>query len=211
MGLTYPDLGETASYTFKAPIATLSGIYTLTKTLSFQATVDEGISLYDTLYAPLDVSEEIWDTDWPTFRTDTILKLDDANHLLDEDRDEIQSYYIPTTLISGIPDPNVLKVWDLFLTISLGEFEHPSEVAHAQEQLNDIAASVSGTTDTARLFSAEETWMTRSDYDAIATTRAARIDSLELQSVVIRRQAEENRKLKAKYAALESAYLALAT
>ena len=211
MGLTYPDLGETASYTFKAPIAALNGIYTLTKTLSFQALVDEEISLYDTLYAPLGVSESVWDTDWPTYRDDTILKLDTADHLLDEDRTEIVSHYVPTRLISGIPDPNVLRVFDLFLAIELGRFEHPSEVAHAQAQLDDIAAAVSGTTDTARLFSAEETWVTRTAYAATVAERASRIDALELQSVTIRRQAEENRQLKARYAALEAAYLALAT
>ena len=211
MGLTYPDLGETAHYSFKSPISAIDGIYTLVKTQSFQSLLDDGISLYDALYAPLDVSEELYDNAWPGYREDTILHLVLADDALNPDLEEKTMYPVPSTLIDGIPDPSVIRVYDLTLSVEMGLFQHPSEIEHAKTQLDDIAASVSGTTETTILMSDRERWMTQTDYAATVSARSGRIEQLDLQSVVIRRQAEENRRLKEKYAALETAYLALAT
>ena len=200
--LLIPTIGTTAKFVFSAPFADLSGIYTLTTTLSFDTAVADGVNLFTSFYELADVSKETFDATWTTYKTDTILRLVSVT-------DPTVVIYAPSLALAKVPDPQILKCYNLFIAIDLGVFKDADDVSYMVDQLNDIAAGVSGTENTTQLYTSEIQWMSAADYQAIVDERAERITGMDLQSRIIQEQNATIQRMQTLVAAYEATLIAL--
>lgn len=173
-----PTIGTSASWTFSAPFNVLDGIYTLKNMMSFDTALSDGVNLFESLYEPAEQTEAAYNTDWENYKADTILKLVKTD-------DPTVVYYVPDSLLASVPDPQIIKVHDLYLAIDLGLFQDPAEVTYMISQLDDVAASVTGTAKTTQVFTTKTVHMTKAAYQAIVDGRAGNITGLEPQAVTI--------------------------
>lgn len=173
-----PVTGTTASFTFVAGFTALNGIYKLTKITDWETSLKDGVNVYESVYVPLGINQATFDVDWLNYATGNVLTLEDAN-----DADVV--YYIPESLVATVPDPQIVKCYDLWLGIDLGVFDDPNKVAYMVDELNDTAAAVTGTSETTHMFRKTVTWMTKADYDAMDTARSVAITGLDLKTKTI--------------------------
>lgn len=200
--LIIPPVGTTAKFTFSAPFTDLNGIYTLTQALSFEAAVADEISLFDHFYALAGQDRELFDAEWADYKADTILKLVSV-------ADASVVVYAPSLTLAKVPDPQILKCQQLYLAVDLGTFQDVEEVSYMLDQIDDIAAGVSGTQKKTQLYSSGTVWLTASDYQIIVDARADRITGLDLQSKIITAQAATIIRLQTLVAQYEATLISL--
>lgn len=203
-----PQINTTAKFFFTAPFNALDGIYTLTHMMRFESALEDGVNFVESLYVPAGQTQSQYDLDWVNYKKTTVLKLVQPK-ARPTDPDVI--YYVPETLLAKVPDPQIIKAYDLYLAIDLGIFSDPNAITYMRDQLDDIAASVTGTLKTTNVFSNKTVYMTQVDYDAVETERAARIEGLDLFSKVNQELLAEISRLQTLVRNLEDALIAQQT
>jgi hypothetical protein len=172
-----PSIGTTAKFIFVSPFNVLNGIYTLTHLVSFESAIDDGVNFVDYLYSYTAYSDpdESFASDWKNYKEDQVLKLASI-----EDPDRV--IFVPSRLIDEVPDPQIIKAYDMTLRVSLGVFQDPSKITWIVNELNDFVAGSTGTDKTCKLFSPQVKWMTQTEWDVIEQARQANIQNMDLQS-----------------------------
>lgn len=197
-----PEIGSTCNFTFTARFVSLNGIYTLTHTTQFETAVADKVDFVESLYEPAGLAATDYDADWTGYKGKTILRLvkvDDPEVVL----------YVPLPLIDLVPDPMIVKVHDLYLAIDLGLFKDEQSIAWMVERLDDLAATVTGTTNTTNIFRTDTVWMTQAAYDAMEADRQIRISAIDSNAKTIIDQKAEIDRLKTLVANYETTLIAL--
>lgn len=180
--IAFPTIGSTCAYKFITKFQSLDEIYTLTKLSSFQTVVDEGVDFYKTLYEPLGLTKEQLAADYGAYQSDTIATLVTVNN-------ETQTtYHIPNSILAEIPDPYVQEYLSIYTAIDLGYIDVPSKLDWFRTEIEELAKSVTGTTETTNMFLSTKKWMPISDYEAYDEQRKERIKKvIPLKTAIVKR------------------------
>lgn len=165
-----PEMGSTCYYTFTTRFAGFNGIYHLVHSGTYQDAVSQGMDLYKTLYEPTGLTKEDLETDWVTYRTQPVFKLQHADTLIE--------IYAPLAVIDQTPDPMVVKCHDLGLTVHLGYYKDSAKIRWIKTQIDDMVTSVVGTTNTTSFITRGQRYLRQSDYDTMESTRSTHITQI---------------------------------
>ena len=197
-----PDVGTTALFTFTTPFAKLNGIYTLQATTLYETAVAQGIDFVNGLYVPAGLTENDYNNDWKTYAGQTVLTL--------------QSVTTPATviyplepLLALIPDPTVKNYPNLYVAIMLGCYADQTKLQWLVDEINNIAQSVTGTTNSAKLLFNSSKWLTQAEYAAIDTARQANVKATQPLYEALQAQIAENNRLKTLVSAYEATLIEL--
>ena len=182
--MIYNEIGTTSLYTFTKPFEELNGIYTLTKTLTFDQAIAESIDFVNGLYVPAGRGEAEFQDEWRSFRDDQIFQLKSVN-------ENGNLFPVPKSILDRLPDANVREFDNLYIAITLGFFDDPEQLSWLIRQLQDMATSVTGETDTVHIYSTGTEWMTDKDYQDLKTVREAKVEQVQPLIVTVREQQNE--------------------
>lgn len=101
------------------------GIYRVDKIMTYSEVVDEGIDLFNNIYKPCRLPEELYRQDRELFYSSTFYKLVNPN-------DEAEIYYMPLIFVEGTPDPSVRKYNKYILTIDIGVYDDDASLMDAR-------------------------------------------------------------------------------
>lgn len=201
-----PAAGTTCLFTFTTPFASLNGIYVIMRTMTFETALATGVNFVASLYTPAGLSAGQYTSDASSYANQTVLQIQSVAATK-------QILYIPIGVLSQVPDPTVKRYSDVYLSIHIGPFADETVYTWIAGQLNDIASSVTGNTDTAQFYSnpADDVYLTHGAYAALSETRAANIKTITPLSVQKESLFKYIETLQAKVAAYEKTIIALHT
>lgn len=167
--------GSVCAYTFVANMSTLDGKYKLISTRTFAQALLDGIDFVTNLYTPAGLNSDAYAADYPNLQNSVVLELQTVGTTTP------QTYYVPTALITGVPDPTVRAYPSIVLGIPLGAFDDETQWTTMIPQINDIVAAYTGeAAQTTILVSEDETeYLTRAEYAALDAKRQRNIAALQ--------------------------------
>ena len=174
-----PPVGATCLFTFSTPFATLNGVYTIVKTMTFETALGAGVDFVSSLYTPAGRTQENYASEYTSFSGQTVLQLQGVGS------SAAVTYYAPLGVLSQIPDPTVKRYSDVYLAIKIGAFNDEATYTWLKGELDDLVSSVTGNTDTAQFYSnpSDDVYLTQSQYNALVAARAANIKTIAPLSV----------------------------
>jgi hypothetical protein len=185
--------GWTYKFTFIQKFAELDGIYTITKIYSWAEVLNEQLSLYDILYAPLNIPETIYNEDIKTYKNEDILKL-----ISPVDGTEL---YVPTSILSSNPLYTVKEYNNLVLFINLGTYDDVSGLDYLVSQVGDEVKSVLGIGEQPKITSVSKVYLTEQEYKELENTRQDRITTILNWFSALKTLEKENNLLRAQLGA----------
>lgn len=185
MAVIIPPIGSAAQYQFIDAFSQLNGIYVI-RTLTNFATAKENAYPIVDVYTAVGLTDADYTNAWVYFQSDRVLQLESV-----VDQDII--YYIPESLIVGVPDINIVAVNTVSLRINIGQFITPDliTIAAVKSEVDDLIASFTGTTNQTSLHVANTVYMTQSEYNDIATIRNSQrreVESLKRKLVAANKE-----------------------
>ena len=200
-----PEVGTTCKYTFTNEFESLNGIYTLTLKETYETAIANGVDFVKSLYTLANLTETDYQNDWKNYQNKTILQLESIN-------DPSVIIYAPEPIVALVPDPTIRQYNDIYIGVVLGIFgqEDSDKISWILGQLNNLAQSITGTTNSSHIFSSNKVWMAEADYAAIQAGRAANIKSVETDYSALQAQIAINGLLKNQIAYYEYALKQLA-
>lgn len=207
-----PPVNTAASYILIPRFAALNGIYTLTKVMSFDTAIEDGVDFEKSLYELVGLTEDDYLADWQSYQTEQILQLTRCRDPAAIAADVVgQIVNVPESLLQYIPDPMVRPYEDIYLAINVGPYAAPEKIDWLRVQLNDLASAVTGTADAAAIMSVGQLWLTDGQYADVTTDRDTRIQQMTPQVATIIAQQDEIARLRALITAYEQTLVALST
>jgi hypothetical protein len=169
-----PEVGITCLFTFTTEFESLNGIYTVLTKQTFNNAIVTGVSFVDSLYTPAGLTQTNYNNDFSNYSPSmTVLQLQSVI-------DTTIVIFVPSVIISLTPDPTVQQYPTLAIAITLGTYDPASaNISWIVDQLNQVAQSVTGTTNSVKLFQKNSTWLTAAQYASLDATRQAEIQSVE--------------------------------
>ena len=141
------------------------GIYKVDKVMSYYTVVMDGIDVFQNIYVPLGISEAIYRQDMATWKNDDIwYRL--VNPML-----PAQIYYVPTSIIAGVPDGNVKEYKRHHLITDIGIFDDPEMLAEMVTAINLVFQAKFGLDTASELTSYDSVWISTSFYEWLDTCR----------------------------------------
>lgn len=157
-------VGWTYKFLFNPEFSALDGVYSIVKIYTYNELLEENLNLYDGLYKHVDKTSEQLDEDVSTFRTDDIFKL------VNPDDSEIV-YYVPSLVLSNIPDPNIDQYSKLVIGVNLGVCKDEEELEYIKNTINDYIQKMHGLTNEPQVFSIGTVWLTDTEYADVVSQR----------------------------------------
>lgn len=166
--------GTVCAYTFVTEMATLDGKYKLISTRTFAQALIDGIDFVTNLYTPAGLSSTNYAADYPNLQASTVLELQTVGTT------NPITYYVPSALLTGVPDPTVRAYPSITLGIPLGAFDDETTWTTMIPMINAIVAAYTGEpAQTTILVSEDETsYLTRAEYAAMDAKRQRNIAAL---------------------------------
>lgn len=168
-----PFLGCAYSFSFRDKFSKYDGIYTVSRILTFDETLLDQIDL-SALYVDAGYTAEDYNTEVDTIdsskyprvpiREDKILKLQSVS-------DETVTRYIPFTICSTTPNPNIKQYHKLVLSLDLGTYDNMEDIDYITNVIQDTASKALGVSSTVDMFSYATVWMTEDAYADIQSER----------------------------------------
>lgn len=159
-------VGWTYRFTFLPDFSSLDGIYTVVKIYSYAELLADGLDLQSGLYSKVGKTQDQLDSDIVNYRNNDILKLvnpDDANII----------YYVPSPVLSSVPDPNIKKYAKLVVGINVGVYTSEEDLNYILDSISQQLQAVLGYTETPKVFSIGNVWLTQQEYETIVNARSA--------------------------------------
>ena len=165
------SLDRVYAWTFPQKFATLNGTYRVIAIMTFADALTNEVDFYKNLYQPAGLTQDQYNTDASGYQGQVVYQLQTPTDTT------AVSIYVPSSLITVAPDPSVTEYVPIYVAVPLGVFKSSSEYAFILPELDALAAAVTGNTGTCRFFGKTENaqWLTNSEYDAMATARAAKV------------------------------------
>ena len=136
--------------------------------MSYAEMLNLDLDLYALTYQPNNLSDDIFNNDLDLIRTEKIMKLTSVV-------DETIIYYIPEHLFAKIPDGSVQKYFRLGIAVDLGIFADAEQLSVLRSEVEQVVASMIGSTNKTVVYTVDNKWMTTSEYTVIDTARKAAI------------------------------------
>lgn len=174
-----PNTGSVCYFTFSPRFSKLDDIYIVQQTMPYLQAVEQNIDFITYLYSPVGLTKTDYSNDWRSYKEDDVLKLqkiDDSSVIV----------YAPTSILKGMPDPNVGCYNHYIIAIDVGYYASTDDFNWLIDDLNLMAADVTGTTATVQAGSIATKWMPVTDYkvyDATRKTHIRQIDNLYTQLI----------------------------
>lgn len=184
----YPSIGETAKYSFISAFQALDGIYTLNSVYTLDDLLELDISLVDTTYAAVGLTENDYQAELDDFKDDDIFKL---THVTTAD-----VIYIPVSFNLYIPNPNVKPYLKLGLGVEVGIYKEEDTINWIKEQIGQVLTAVAGVEKTPVLFEISKQWLTDGEYADVVAAREAVISLTSNHYVDKQKLIQENTRLK---------------
>lgn len=140
-----------------------AGIYRVEKIVSYADVLANAIDIYQNIYVPCNVPQEVYQQDEAKFSTQPFYKLVNPNLVS-------QVYYVPEFIIVGVPDPGVCQYNQMALTVNLGIYASDDKVLYdVQDILKRILQARVGlpaaVAENIKLVSYNEKWCTREYFE----------------------------------------------
>lgn len=161
-------VGYVYEFQFRLTLNTLDGIYQVNSIMSYAEMLNLDLDLYALTYQPNNLSDDIFNNDLDLIRTEKIMKLTSVV-------DETIIYYIPEHLFAKIPDGSVQKYFRLGIAVDLGIFADAEQLSVLRSEVEQVVASMIGSTNKTVVYTVDNKWMTTSEYTVIDTARKAAI------------------------------------
>lgn len=202
-----PSVGVTCLFTFTTPFASLTGVYTLLKTMTFETALASAVSFTTSLYTPAGLTASQYATDAPTYAGQIVLQIQGVGS------NKSTILFVPVGVLAQVPDPTVSQYPDVYLSIHIGPFAHETVYTWIAGQINDLVSAVTGNLDTAQFYSnpADDVYLTQGEYATLAASRAANVRTLQPLLVQNRALQATISALQAKLAAYEQTLIDLYT
>lgn len=199
-----PSAGSTCRFVFKERFESLDGIYKVRAVMTFNDSIASGVDYIAGLYTPAGLSQDDFNTDYPTYRGDTVVVLESI-------LDTSIIYYVPQTVFRLVPDPTIREYPPLVLVANLGLHKGTQKILPLIDGIKDLIQSTLGTTDPVRLVTNpnNKSYLTDAEYEELEEARAANIQELIPPSVQIKQLQDQNLILATKIAAYEALLIQL--
>lgn len=181
--------GWTYKFVFLQKFASLNGVYTLSKIYSWAEVLNEQLSIFELLYAPLNIPEAEYNDDIKQFVNGSVYKLVspiDGNTI-----------YAPEGILSHLPIYPVKEYQDLVMLLPLGVFDSIKGLDYITSQITEELKGALGISNAPRLTSVGKTYLTEKEYNELADGRQARVDRILNWFAAYSALKEENNFLKA--------------
>lgn len=185
--------GWTYKFTFKPKFSKLDGIYTITKIYSWAEVLNEQLSLFDLLYAPLNIPETEYNEDIKTYKNEDILKL-----VSPADGTEV---YTPASILSHYPVYPIKEYYNLVLFINLGIYNEEHGLDFLQDQVGEEVKKTLGIADAPKLVATNKVYLTEPEYEALKQERKERADLVLNWFSSLKKLEKENNLLRAQLGA----------
>jgi len=180
-----PPVGATCLFTFSTPFASLNGVYTIIKTMTFETALATGVDFVASLYTPAGRTSSDYAAEYTNFANQTVLQLQGVG------LQNAPTYYAPLGTLLQIPDPTVKRYADIYMAIHIGPFPDETVYTWLKGQIDDLVASVTGNLDTVQFYSnpADDVYLTEGQYNTLQSQRAAAVVTVnplttQIQSLV---------------------------
>lgn len=205
-----PEIGTVCKYKFIARFEYFDGIYQLTKKSSYNDAIIEEVDFVASLYTPIGLTQEDFEADYTEYKTQVILYLTEMNVASGQ---TAKVLYVPESLLELVPDPMVKKYYEYALAIKLGYIDSVEDVAWIEEQLKEIAASMTGADGDVAVYSinGDGTYMLETEYQQIEDDRKDQIRSIVSNYSNLQKQIKLNQELMVKIKYYEDLLISLNT
>ena len=197
-----PNPGAVCKFLFTSRFVGLNGIYFIQQIMPFSQAINDGVDFVKSLYVPVGLAKSDFGNDWQSYTHDDVLRLQLIS-------DATVVIYVPSLVLAAIPDPMIQCYNDYAISIRLGLFENTDSFRWLIDELNLMAANVTGTTDAVEVFSLDTTWMSTADYNAQDAIRKTRTQQLQTIYEALQSQITTNNELKTKIVYYENTLKAL--
>ena len=147
------------------------GVYRLDGTTTYYDLVVGGVDIYQNLYLPLGISKDVFELDKKRWHNGDIWY-----KLVDPVQDSIV-YYVPTSIISGVPDGNVSEFKRYQLIIDIGIFNDPELLTEIITCVNMLFKAHFGIPTSATLAAYDSVWLPNKYYEWLDSERKLSINT----------------------------------
>lgn len=158
------QVGWTYKFTFLNDFSSLDGVYSVVKIYSYNEIIDDGVDLNEGLYAKVNKTPDMLDTDIGLYRNEPIYKL------VDPDNSE-NIIYTPSPILLNEPDPNIKKYAKLVIGINAGVCEDIAQLDYVKATVHELLEKMVGLTEQPQVFSIGSSWLTADEYADIVAQR----------------------------------------
>ena len=145
------------------------GVFKVNNILTYYKLICSGVDVYQNLYLPLSISRSVYEMDRKAWMND------DVWYELVDPAMEARVYYVPLSIINGIPDANV-RAYDRYqLTIDIGVFQDPEFLTELITDVNLLMKARFGIPTTAKLASYDKVYIPDEYYDWLESVRQENI------------------------------------
>lgn len=165
---------DTTEETTEEETEPATGIFKLTKVMSYLDLLTSGIDLFENLYNPLGLSRDLFEFDQANIGAGSIYELTDTV-------DSTKILYMPACFVDGTPDSSVEEYNRMMLITDLGYFSDVSILAELQEIIQSVLLCKFGldsdedspnmNVNPPQIVTGDSTWMHVEDYNKLDAAR----------------------------------------
>lgn len=181
--------GWTYKFVFIKKFTDYNGVYTISKVYSWAEVLNEQLSLYDLLYAPLNIPETEYNEDVIKYKNENIYKL-----MSPEDGTIL---YAPESIIAQVPIYPVNEYQKLVMFLPLGVYDSEEGLDYLVQEIGSEINGVLGLDITPKLTTVGNVYLTEKEYNEAQALRKSRVDRILNWFSAYTRIKEENNILKA--------------
>lgn len=162
--------GKTYSFKFISDFNKINGIYTVTKIMTFDEMLDDGIDLVATLYSAVDKTDEQYQTEYVNYSNEDVFKLTSVDKTFE---DQPVVYYVPVPLIAERPDARIQEYGKLGLMVDLGVFADQDQLSYLSSFILEQIQAATGIKSQVELVAYKTVWMEEAEYERLQQEREA--------------------------------------
>lgn len=146
------------------------GVFKVTNILTYYKLISSGIDVYQNLYLPLSIPKSVFEIDRKAWMNDDIW------YELTDPAMPARVFYVPLSIINGIPDANV-KPYDRYqLLIDIGVFNNPDMLTEMITDINMLMKARFGIPTMAKLASYDTVFLPDEYYERLEQMRKENIN-----------------------------------
>lgn len=181
--------GWTYKFAFTKKFSALNGIYTIAKIYSWAEVLNDNLSLYELLYAPLNIPSEEYNEDIKVYKSENIYKL--VSPISGAE------VYAPESILDTQPIYPVKEYQNLVLFIPLGIYANPEGLDYIVNNVGDQVTGQLGIDKTPQLTTVGKTYLTEREYDEMEAERKKLASNALNYFTALNQALKENNLLKA--------------
>lgn len=139
-------------------------VYTVARIYSYPEFLKEKVDLYETLYAPCNLTEAEYDQDCSQYFTEPIFQLQKPN-------DESDVLYVPSSVLESAPIYNVQEYKDVAIAFHLGVFPSAEEFKSVMSNISEEISTSLGIEQEPKIILLSKEYLTDDEYKKIQDTR----------------------------------------